>query len=651
MTTWPSGNRDTTEFPAIEISADPKLRSHLEGFTRLDGISWNDYEEQRKESKLDIEDPRLRTYRKMYEQLGLIHQSDDKIRLTSLGLKIKSLENELTHKKQELLESAAKDAIDILSRYQFKNPIDDRGNALPSDFDVFPYWTIWKIMSELDGKLHHEELNRVVLRIDRMDKINDAIEKIRSARKSGIEYSQASEIDLSSALGERVVTDQPTARMASWFSIAGWGGLIISLSGEDGFRHFNAHSKYHILKTVSSLPIYFQTSSREKWIKHYIGNNTVSKDSTEYSSSTLDSSIVKAFEKDAIESGLFFTKKLVERFIASLLTKRFLILTGLAGSGKTKLAESFAYWLAKNVKDQVRMVAVGADWTTNEPLLGYPDAINEGKYRIPANGVLELIHNAQNNKNTPYFLILDEMNLSHVERYFADFLSAMESTNAKLSLHGEAAPLLTGSREIQPQIDLPKNLFIIGTVNIDETTYMFSPKVLDRANVIEFRVNQSEMHDFLNSIGNNTSEKMASGGVDYADAFTTRAIQTIDITNHSETSEFLDLRQKLANDLSQIFGSLSDIGAEFGYRTAKEIFAFMLAHKTITDNWTYKDGLDAQVVQKLMPKLHGSARKLSRVLEEIIVFAEEKDLILTKEKSNRMQKRLQRDGFTSFAEN
>ena len=72
------------------------------------------------------------------------------------------------------------------------------------------------------------------------------------------------------------------------------------------------------------------------------------------------------------------------------------------------------------------------------------------------------------------------MNLSHVERYFADFLSAMES-NEPVPLHNNDL-----IEDIPNQITIPENLFVIGTVNIDETTYMFSPKVLDRANTIEF---------------------------------------------------------------------------------------------------------------------------------------------------------------------
>jgi len=179
------------------------------------------------------------------------------------------------------------------------------------------------------------------------------------------------------------------------------------------------------------------------------------------------------------KSGLQFNDKLVTRLTASLLTKPFVILTGLSGSGKTKLAQAFAMWICEN-NNQYCIVPVGADWTNREPLLGFPNALQENEYVKPDNRVLDLIIDANNNPDKPYFLILDEMNLSHVERYFADFLSVMES-KSKISLH----PGNANWNEVPAEIGVPKNLFTIGTVNIDETTYMFSPKVLDRAQLIK----------------------------------------------------------------------------------------------------------------------------------------------------------------------
>ena len=141
----------------------------------------------------------------------------------------------------------------------------------------------------------------------------------------------------------------------------------------------------------------------------------------------------KSFYDAGLEAGYFINEKLSTRFISSLLTKPFVILTGLSGSGKTKLAQAFAMWICEN-DEQYCVVPVGADWTNREPLLGFPNALIENDYKKDEYGVLKLIIEANANSDKPYFLILDEMNLSHVERYFADFLSVMES-KSKISLH------------------------------------------------------------------------------------------------------------------------------------------------------------------------------------------------------------------------
>src|SRR5699024_7070099 len=101
------------------------------------------------------------------------------------------------------------------------------------------------------------------------------------------------------------------------------------------------------------------------------------------------------------ESGLQYKPKFITRFTASLLTKPFVILTGLSGSGKTKLAQAFVQWICQD-KSQYRMVPVGSDWTNREPLLGYPDALNPEQYVTPDSDVLDLIQHARKNPNSPH---------------------------------------------------------------------------------------------------------------------------------------------------------------------------------------------------------------------------------------------------------
>jgi hypothetical protein len=327
-------------------------------------------------------------------------------------------------------------------------------------------------------------------------------------------------------------------------------------------------------------------------------------------------SISTDFHTKTNAAGLIFSQQLIQRFIASLCTKPFVICSGLSGSGKTKLAQAFVQWISESEK-QYKIIPVGADWTNREPLLGYPNALLADKYVKPENGVLDLINSARLDETKPYFLILDEMNLSHVERYFADFLSTMES--------GDAIPLHTIDAEeasengMPKQLKLPKNLFIIGTVNIDETTYMFSPKVLDRANTIEFRLTEKNLEDFIDSNVTLDMDLLKGEGALFGEGFIEMARKETDKKN----------LKKVETDLKDFFKELKKSGAEFGYRSASEIGRLMFMLEELGEK---EDNLlDIAIMQKLLPKIHGSRNKLSKVLPVLGGFCL-KDKELIKEK-------------------
>ena len=358
------------------------------------------------------------------------------------------------------------------------------------------------------------------------------------------------------------------------------------------------------------------------------------------------------------ETGLLYDATLIKRFAFSLMAKRFLILSGLAGSGKTQLAIAFAKALAES-DDQVQIVSVGADWTNREPLLGFPNALKEGHYEKPESKALDLLikANKEENSNKPFFLILDEMNMSYVERYFADFLSSMES-DEPISLWENSE-----DNEVPAKISLPKNLFIIGTINVDETTYMFSPKVLDRANVIEFKISEKEMNKFLTEMKpvnrNSINFKAASMGQSFVEL--------------AACKEIADNNENIKKTLESFFTNLKAVNAEFGYRSATEIFRFIRQALQNDEDFeeekrlTIEQILDCAIVQKLLPKLHGSRKKLEPVLQalwkECFDGAEIKETMsiskenihkakykLTADKIQRMYEAAYANGFTSFAE-
>lgn len=316
--------------------------------------------------------------------------------------------------------------------------------------------------------------------------------------------------------------------------------------------------------------------------------------------------VASAFADALRDSGRDYSARhelLVRSFLASLTTKRFLILTGLSGSGKTQLAQAFGHWLGQ---DSLNMLAVRPDWTSPEALLGFENKLTqrdeERGFGWDVPDALKFMLLAARDESNPYVLVLDEMNLAHVERYFADVLSGLESDEPIL-------PNLTACedglwrRVNDKDLPLPKNLFVIGTVNVDETTYMFSPKVLDRASTIEFRVETEDL------VVGGALARIAQAGANNAAGFLKAATAppvTLDDTY-------------LVGGLRQVHRLLAGHGREFGHRTFFEsrVFAANLAAAGETSPVT---ALDLVILQKVLPKLHGSRMELTDLLDQLGSF-------------------------------
>ena len=260
-----------------------------------------------------------------------------------------------------------------------------------------------------------------------------------------------------------------------------------------------------------------------------------------------------------------------------------------------------------DLKINYQIIPVGANWTDNTNIVGYYNVITESYHSTPA---FELIQQAKDDPDNPYFLILDEMNLSHVERYFSDFLSAIES--------GEEIPLY-GTNET---LKLPENLFIIGTVNVDETTYMFSPKVLDRSNTIEFNTLLAE--DYMSS---NLDDDDFKGNINYLQSpLIDSNISNLKIDNLKEilskiTCNYGNLWDVLAKELTLFQKTLQGSSFDFGFRVINEILRFMVVawrYENEPDRWdNWERYFDAQIKQKILPKLHGSEKAIGNMLTNL----------------------------------
>lgn len=325
----------------------------------------------------------------------------------------------------------------------------------------------------------------------------------------------------------------------------------------------------------------------------------------------------KNFKEFLSAKEYLYEPQILENFLLSLKVKPFVILTGNSGTGKTKIVQLFAEYLEHKNKGNHQIIPVGANWTENRHLLGFYNVIIQDYQNTPS---LELLLKAKNDKNNPYLLILDEMNLSHVERYFADFLSAMES--------GKSIPLHSnnnGKKEltVPETLKIVDNVFVVGTVNVDETTYMFSPKVLDRANTIEFATYPAK-----NYILGEFEDNNFKGDVEYLeDPLSNKEIREAkidylqDALIHVQIPEGADLWTFLAEELHQFQDTLSEASFDFGFRVIDEILRFMYVawiYENKPDEWTnWRRYFDAQIMQKMLPKIHGSQRELDVVLEKL----------------------------------
>ncbi|MGX9789749.1 McrB family protein [Mycobacterium sp. MMS18-G62] len=356
---------------------------------------------------------------------------------------------------------------------------------------------------------------------------------------------------------------------------------------------------------------------------------------------------------DAVEaSGLRFPagSNLVRSFLSSLLAKPFAILTGLAGSGKTQLAMRLGEWFGTDEHGRHRhvVVPVRPDWTGPESIFGYEDALRTSASGAPVWFVpeaFEFVLRAANDPEHPYLLILDEMNLAHVERYFSDFLSGVESRRPVLpDLVFDQPSRQWVLRDVEAQrLPLPRNLFVVGTVNVDETTYMFSPKVLDRAFTFEFRVTSDELDAELRR------PIAAPAGEDQR----VRAFASLAESDDWQREHPHPARDEIVSALRGAHAILAGANQEFGHRTLYEILRFC-AFFAATGDTDVDTALDLAMMQKVLPKVHGSRRRVEPVLKELESLAQgagpDPRFPVTYQKIIRMIESVRANQFVSFAE-
>lgn len=338
--------------------------------------------------------------------------------------------------------------------------------------------------------------------------------------------------------------------------------------------------------------------------------------------------------------GFYYEKEEVTNLFLSLKTKPFVILSGISGTGKTKIIEWFAEAIgATKDNNQFTLIPVRPDWNDSSDLIGYIDIKGDFK----EGSLTRVVKNAYNNPKKPYIVLLDEMNLARVEYYLSDLLSVMESRkweNGKITTY----PLLT-EENYGENIPLPPNVYIVGTVNMDETTHPFSKKVLDRANTIEFNRVELGNLTFLEEL-----EEMAPISVQQ------ESLETNYLHLKEVFHENPELVKQVTDNLVTINQILELIHAQIGYRVRDEICMYM-SYNQKNELMEYEQAFDHCLLQKILPRIAGSDSRVREVLDQLITFCSYETPEHTEQpyakypksvaKLSEMKERLV-DGFTSF---
>ena len=324
-----------------------------------------------------------------------------------------------------------------------------------------------------------------------------------------------------------------------------------------------------------------------------------------------DDLIIKSMDYHSQKRNLFYNVKDFVNIHTALKCSSLVILSGLSGTGKSAIVDIYARALGINNtgnpdENRLLFIPVRPSWNDDSDLLGYVDLVHM-VYRASDSGFVDFLVRAQKeeNKNKLFIVCFDEMNLARVEHYFSQFLSLLErpANQRELQLYDKQySGRLYNSTEYPNRIKIGDNVKFIGTVNIDESTYHFSDKVLDRANVIQL--------DVLNYANMWTKTKYASlGNINW----TIDDYNSITVTNSDED---MQLVHQLLWDIHTLLHSAnSKYGV--GPRIVKSIEMYLWnLPKSGIGEFSYSDGIDLQIAQRVLTKVRGPENQLGEILDE-----------------------------------
>lgn len=318
-----------------------------------------------------------------------------------------------------------------------------------------------------------------------------------------------------------------------------------------------------------------------------------------------EADFLKCFFSHVHQSGYVYTEKDLVNFHVAMKSSTLVILSGMSGTGKSKIVSLYGESLGLP-SEEIRMIPVRPSWTDDTDILGYLDTTTM-LYRAADTGLVDTLRAASENPDKLYLICFDEMNLARVEHYFSQFLSVLENPVGKrfLQLYNpELEARVYNASEYPSRIELGKNLLFVGTVNLDESTFHFSDKVLDRANVIRFhRCSFAEL------------KKCSLEAPPKQEALPVVSTTTYLSFENPEKRAISLTDQEIAflTDLDALLDETKTDGG-IGFRILRQIDDY-LKNVPAGAVLTHQEAFDLQIAQRVLTKLRGSREQLQDLLD------------------------------------
>lgn len=319
-----------------------------------------------------------------------------------------------------------------------------------------------------------------------------------------------------------------------------------------------------------------------------------------------DSAVVKRIMNVAAQGNYEFSEEIIQAFIAAMRSTRFMILKGLSGTGKTSLPKIVAHALG----GVCETIAVQPNWKSKTDLIGFYNHFND---RFMATQFTEELFKAQlpENRDRFYFIVLDEMNLARVEYYFSDFNSKLELEQSKQVIElfdtmgrttGTLAEYIVDGNKLR----IPPNVFFIGTINEDDSTYTLSDKIYDRAQVLDFQAALSHKVGNMEAVDSEASVRFSDFQAQ------NMALQKQDVS-------------AMMQPINEVMKVLSeDLFLEIGNRPRRHMRTFLQTYAQ--NNWPKVHARDLQIVSKIVPKIMPSYDEEFEIAMDKIIAIIQRDL-------------------------